>query len=94
MFPLSIFSPGRVYVSTVVESALLPSANGQFGVLRGHCPLITSFQSGTVSYRTKDTDTVNRISVQDGFVKVQDDTVTILCRHAETLDADTSTSGT
>jgi F-type H+-transporting ATPase subunit epsilon len=84
MIQLSILTPRRVCLSTSVESVLIPSSDGQFGVLKGHCPIVTSFQSGILQYRIG--PTTYRVDLKDGFVKVQNDVVTVLSRFAESLE--------
>lgn len=80
---LSILTPGRACVSKTVTSVLVPSVDRQLGVLPGHCPIVTSFQSGTLSYRIG--TELFRISLKNRFVKVQNDVVTVLSRSAQEI---------
>ena len=83
MLELSILTPGRVFYTkkSGVQSISVPSADGQLGILKGHCPLVTSFSTGLLSVRSED-DIFEHFALVDGFIKIQDNIVTVLCRFA------------
>ncbi len=76
-----ILRPGQVFFKAEAESISVPSAGGNFGILSGHCPLIRSFESGIIYI-----DKLRKFGVLFGLVKVQNDTVIILCESAITED--------
>ncbi|MBI4208103.1 MAG: F0F1 ATP synthase subunit epsilon [Deltaproteobacteria bacterium] len=49
-FLLKIVSPQGVQVNEEVESVTAPGALGEFGVLVGHTPFLTTLRAGVVSY--------------------------------------------
>jgi len=83
MLQLSILTPGRVFFSkkSEIQSISVPSADGQLGILQGHCPLVTSFSAGLLSVRSEDSIS-QHFALVDGFVKIQENIVTVLCRFA------------
>jgi F-type H+-transporting ATPase subunit epsilon len=91
MLQLSILTPGRVFFTGdgTIESVSVPSSDGQLGILKGHCPLVTSFATGILSVRSSAVEATH-FALIDGFVKIQDNIITVLCRLAtdsESLDS-------
>ena len=83
MFPCRWITPERSWEEEV-ESLILPSLDGKFGVLSGHAPLLgTLLEGGIIQVRTKSQKEEYRI--QGGFVKVLDNSVLILTSNAEKL---------
>ena len=62
----------------------IPGAEGYFGVLPGHTPLLATMQVGELWYR-KGTEKVY-LSIAFGFAEVLPDRVTILAQLAERAD--------
>jgi F-type H+-transporting ATPase subunit epsilon len=78
---LEIVTPERSILHERVDEVEIPGADGYFGVLPGHAPLLASLQVGQLWYR-KGTD-VSFLSVAFGFAEVLPDRVTILAQIAE-----------
>src|SRR5512139_4038389 len=86
---LEIVTPDRAVTHEKVDEVQVPGADGYFGVLPGHTPLLASLQVGQLWYR-KGTD-VSYLSVAFGFAEVLPDRVTILAQvaeRAEEIDVD------
>ena len=81
---LEIVTPDRSITHDEVDEVEIPGADGYFGVLPGHTPLLASLQVGQLWYR-KGTD-VSYLSVAFGFAEVLPDRVTILAQIAERAD--------
>jgi F-type H+-transporting ATPase subunit epsilon len=78
---LEIVTPESSVVSEQVDEVQIPGAEGSFGVLPGHTPLLATLQVGELWYRTgQDTSFV---AVSFGFAEVLPDRVTILAQIAE-----------
>ena len=78
---LEIVTPDRILVTEQVDEVQVPGAEGYFGVLPGHAPLLASLHVGELWYRI---DQEKRyLAVAFGFVEVLPDKVTILARIAE-----------
>ncbi len=78
---LEIVTPDRSITHEQVDEVEIPGADGYFGVLPGHTPLLASLQVGQLWYR-KGAET-SFISVAFGFAEVLPDRVTILAQFAE-----------
>ena len=81
---LEIVTPEGSVVSEQVDEVQIPGAEGSFGVLPGHTPLLATLQVGELWYRQgQDTSFV---AVSFGFAEVLPDRVTILAQIAESAD--------
>jgi F-type H+-transporting ATPase subunit epsilon len=78
---LEIVTPERSILHDRVDEVEIPGADGYFGVLPGHAPLLASLQVGQLWYR-KGAE-VSFLSVAFGFAEVLPDRVTILAQIAE-----------
>jgi F-type H+-transporting ATPase subunit epsilon len=78
---LEIVTPDRSIVSQQVDEVELPGADGYFGVLPGHTPLLASLQVGEMWYRTGQEK--HYLAVAFGFAEVLPDRVTVLAQIAE-----------
>jgi F-type H+-transporting ATPase subunit epsilon len=81
---LEIVTPERSVVSQRVDEVQVPGAEGSFGVLPGHTPLLATMQVGELWYRQG--DETSYVSVSFGFAEVQPDRVTILAQIAESAE--------
>lgn len=79
---LEIVTPTRSVVSEEVEIVVAPGSQGEFGVLIGHTPFLTSLRLGTIRYKDK-SGTERFVFVSGGFAEVLPDKVTILAESAE-----------
>ena len=81
---LRIVSVDRSLVNEQVDEVQIPGAEGYFGVLPGHTPLLATLQVGQLWYRQgRET---HDLSIAFGFAEVQPDRVTILAEIAEKAD--------
>ena len=78
---LEIVTPDRAIVSQQVDEVQLPGADGYFGVLPGHTPLLASLQVGEMWYRTGQER--HYLAIAFGFAEVLPDRVTVLAQIAE-----------
>ena len=78
---LEIVTPDRALVTEQVDEVELPGADGYFGVLPGHTPLLASLKVGELWYRIGQEKWY--LSVAFGFVEVLPDHVTVLAHIAE-----------
>lgn len=81
LFLLEIVTPYGLVVSSKVEEAYIPGSQGDFGVLPGHAPLLTSLRIGELHYRQE--NKVHYVSVNRGFAEVTPAKTTILTDTAE-----------
>ena len=81
---LRIVSAERSLVNETVDEVEIPGAEGYFGVLPGHTPMLALLGAGELWYR-QGADT-HYLSMAFGFAEVQPDQVTILAQIAERAD--------
>lgn len=78
---LDIVTPERPLVHLEVDEVEIPGAEGYFGVLPGHTPLLATLQVGELWYRVGQEKFY--LSIAFGFAEVQPDRVTLLTQIAE-----------
>jgi F-type H+-transporting ATPase subunit epsilon len=78
---LHIVSVDRSLVNEQVDEVEIPGADGYFGVLPGHTPLLAALGLGELWYRQGQEK--HFLSIAFGFAEVQPDRVTILAQMAE-----------
>ena len=82
----SLVSPAKEMFSGEVDHVIAPGTEGQFGVLAGHAPFMTTLKNGVVDVLgTSDGD--HRIFVRGGFADVTPAGLTILAEEAIDLSA-------
>src|SRR5207302_1483085 len=81
---LQIVSADRSLVNETVDEVEIPGADGYFGVLPGHTPLLALLGAGELWYRQGQEK--HYLAIGFGFAEVQPDRVTILAQIAEKAD--------
>ena len=76
-----LVTPERAVVREAVDEVQIPGAEGYFGVLPGHTPLLASLQVGDLWFRQGGER--YHIAVAFGFAEVLPDRVTVLAQIAE-----------
>ena len=73
---LEIVTPmGKIFEGEVKE-AVFPGSEGEFGVLDGHAPLITTLSPGTITIKQDGKEEV--VAINWGYVEVNPDKVNVL----------------
>jgi F-type H+-transporting ATPase subunit epsilon len=79
---LEVVTPEKYVVSEDAQIVMAPGSLGEFGVLRGHTPFLTSLKIGRLHF--KDTSGQEReLFVSGGFAEALPDRVTVLAESAE-----------
>jgi F-type H+-transporting ATPase subunit epsilon len=79
---LEVVTPEKSVVSESAQIVMAPGSLGEFGVLSGHTPFLTTLKTGALKY--KDEGGSERfIFVSSGFAEALPDRVTILAESAE-----------
>src|SRR3954452_2015143 len=76
-----LVTPEQLLVSRDVDMVVVPGTEGNFGVLPGHAPLISSIRPGTIDIYEGQTIT-RRIFVVSGIAEVTPDLCTVLAAEA------------
>jgi F-type H+-transporting ATPase subunit epsilon len=79
---LEVVTPDKSVVSEDVQIVVGPGALGEFGILPGHTPFLTTLNMGTVHYRDAK-GTEREVFISGGFAEALPDKVTILAESAE-----------
>ncbi len=79
-------TPEALVASVAVDMVVVPGAEGDFGVLPGHAPFISTVRAGVID--VYDGDKIDqRIFVADGFAEVNERGCTVLSSEAYPVDA-------
>jgi F-type H+-transporting ATPase subunit epsilon len=78
-----LVSPERLLSSGKVAMVVVPGAEGDFGVLPGHAPVMSTIRPGAIAIYEADSNTLTRrIFVDGGFAEVTPQGLTILAESA------------
>jgi len=78
-----LVTPARLVRSEDVYMVVVPGAEGEFGVLEGHAPFMSTVRDGAIKvYRTEGA-APEEIQVQGGFAEVGASGLTVLAEHVE-----------
>lgn len=79
---LEVVTPEKSVVSEEAQIVIAPGSLGEFGVLTGHTPFLTTLKLGIIRY--KDAQGVERyVFVSGGFAEALPNKVTVLAQAAE-----------
>jgi F-type H+-transporting ATPase subunit epsilon len=81
---LELVTPYKKVLSEEVDEITANGALGEFGVLPGHAPFLSSLKIGEFSYKAD--GTIHHLAVNWGYFEVEDDSVTVLVETAERAD--------
>lgn len=79
---LQVVTPERLVVDEDVQIVMAPGSQGEFGVLIGHTPFLTTLKNGTVRYDDSKGQ-AHYVFVSGGFAEALPDRVTVLAESAE-----------
>ena len=80
-----LVSPERLLVSESVDMVVVPGGEGDFGVLPGHTPMISTIRPGVIDVHDGGSVT-RRIFISGGFAEVMPDRCTVLAEEAMPLE--------
>jgi F-type H+-transporting ATPase subunit epsilon len=83
MLNFTLVSPERQLRAGEVHMVVVPGAEGDFGVLEGHAPLMSTIRPGAIEvYPDAQTTAPERIFIDGGLAQVSEDGLTILAENA------------
>lgn len=85
-FQFSLVSPERELYAGEVDQVDAPGMEGDFGVLEGHEPFMTTLRSGEVTVYVGG-GTKRVFEIQGGFADVTPESFTLLAEHASEKSA-------
>ncbi len=81
---LEIVTPEAKVYSDTIDSVVIPTVEGEIGVLPGHIPLLTQIEHGEL--RVTKGGAVQWLAIGGGFAQIDGDRVRVLAEHAITED--------
>jgi F-type H+-transporting ATPase subunit epsilon len=79
---LEIVTPDARVYSDTIDTVVIPTVEGEVGILPGHIPLLTQVEHGELRV-TKGSETV-LLAVSGGFAEIEGDRVHVLAENAIT----------
>jgi len=79
---LEIVTPEAKVYSDTIDSVVIPTVEGEIGVLPGHIPLLTQVEHGEL--RVTKGAASQLLAVSGGFAQIDGDKVRVLAEHAIT----------
>ncbi|HZD90682.1 MAG TPA: F0F1 ATP synthase subunit epsilon [Pseudolabrys sp.] len=83
-FHFELVSPEKLVFSGEVEQVDVPGAEGDFGVLAGHAPTVSTLRPGILTVHSDKGE--QKMVVLGGFAEVSTDGLTVLADMAETVE--------
>ena len=81
---VELVTPYKKVLTEEVDEITATGALGEFGVLPGHAPFLTSLKIGELSYKKE--GAISHLALNWGYFEVEDDKVTVLVETAEKAD--------
>jgi F-type H+-transporting ATPase subunit epsilon len=85
-FKFELVTPERMLLSEDASQVVVPGTEGDFTVLAGHAPVISTIRPGVIAVSLSDSRTV-RLFVKGGFAEVEQNRLTVLAQRALEVDA-------
>lgn len=73
---LKVITPTELVVDEQVDEVVAPGEIGEFGILPGHVPFISTLHTGELKYKKGNSE--HKLIVEGGIADVRDDNVSIL----------------
>ena len=78
-----LVTPERLVRSEEVYMVVVPGAEGEFGVLQGHAPFMSTVKDGALKVYAREGAEPRIIQVQGGFAEVSETGLTVLAEKAQ-----------
>ncbi len=78
-----IVTPAKLVRSEDVHMVVVPGTEGEFGVLEGHAPFMSTIRDGAVQVYAKEGAEPELIEVRGGFAEVSENGLTVLAEKIE-----------
>ncbi|MBA4765107.1 ATP synthase F1 subunit epsilon [Qipengyuania huizhouensis] len=78
-----LVTPEKLVRSEDVHMVVVPGAEGDFGVLEGHAPFMSTIHDGDVQVYKTEGSAPETIEVRGGFAEVSEKGLTVLAEHVE-----------
>ena len=78
-----LVTPERLLRSEEVHMVTVPGTEGDFGVLEGHAPFMSTIRDGDLLIQRSDRGEPERIAIRGGFAEVGANGLTVLAERVE-----------
>jgi F-type H+-transporting ATPase subunit epsilon len=78
-----LVTPERLVRSEEVHMVVVPGTEGDFGVLEGHAPVMSTIRDGDLLIHRSAGGEPERIAIEGGFAEVNERGLTVLAERAE-----------
>ncbi len=78
-----LVTPAKLVRSEDVHMVVVPGGEGEFGVLEGHAPVMSTIRDGALTVYKTENGTPEEIQIRGGFAEVGDNGLTVLAEHVE-----------
>ena len=78
-----LVTPAKLVRSEDVHMVVVPGTEGEFGVLEGHAPFMSTIRDGAVQVFASANAPPEIIQVRGGFAEVNEKGLTVLAEHVE-----------
>jgi F-type H+-transporting ATPase subunit epsilon len=75
---LTVLTPDKKIFEGKISRVSVPGTDGEFEVLDNHAPIVSSLGEGNVLINTVDNKTPISLSIQNGFIEVLDNKISLL----------------
>jgi ATP synthase F1 epsilon subunit len=82
---ISILTPEKPFFTGSADEVILATETGEMGVLRGHAPVVTGLDVGSLLIRSK--EQWKAFAIMGGFALVKNNQITVLANEAETAES-------
>jgi F-type H+-transporting ATPase subunit epsilon len=76
-----LVTPARLVRSEDVHMVVVPGSEGEFGVLEGHAPFMSTVRDGPIRIYRTEGSAPEEIMIQGGFAEVGANGLTVLAEH-------------
>ncbi len=78
-----LVTPEKLVRSQEVHSVVVPGSEGEFTVLEGHAPIMSTIRDGVLQVFVTANAQPENITIRGGFAEVNDKGLTVLAEYAE-----------
>jgi F-type H+-transporting ATPase subunit epsilon len=78
---LTISNPLKVLLQVTSHMVLLPTVDGEIGVLYDHIPMIVSLNFGLIKISTATNDIIEAFYIDGGVARIDGENLDIICNH-------------
>ena len=82
MLHFELVTPARLLISEDVHMVTVPGSDGDFAVLEGHAPFMSTIRDGEVLVQKTPGGQPEAIAIRGGFAEVNARGLTVLAEHA------------